>query len=285
MSVPKPILALLFCVLAFSAASAAFVSAHGGDPTKVHACVLVTAGGGGPGSLASAGEAGALRIVGPNDLCRVNETALDWNQSAVPGPAGPQGPQGLPGLQGPPGPAGGPPGPAGPVGPPGPVGPQGPIGPVGPAGPVGPPGPVGPQGPVGPAGSGLNVYDSNNTLIGALTQNNTVGVNVGAPQYVGISALPTGFVGDDNLFNQTFHLGAACGGTGYALATSVLRPAQPNAALNQVSFAANPIQSLTFGSFFNAGLGGCQVTNFTGAAGPRTTAALPVFTPPFTVKP
>ena len=49
----------------------AVVSAHGGDPALVHACVS---------------QKGNLRVVGPDDGCRQNETALDWN---ITGPAGP----------------------------------------------------------------------------------------------------------------------------------------------------------------------------------------------------
>ncbi|MBI3973998.1 MAG: hypothetical protein HY332_22190 [Chloroflexi bacterium] len=40
---------------------------------------------------------GFVRIVGPNDACRQNETALDWNVQGMQGPPGPAGPQGLQG--------------------------------------------------------------------------------------------------------------------------------------------------------------------------------------------
>jgi len=70
-------------------------SAHGGDTTKIHACVY--------------SSTGQLRIVGANETCKKTEQALDWNQAGVPGPAG------APGERGPAGPSGG-------------VGPQGPSG-------------------------------------------------------------------------------------------------------------------------------------------------------------
>jgi type VI protein secretion system component Hcp len=84
----------LTCALAFSAAVAAFlatgsdVSAQSGTDSVIHAC---------------AGSNGALRVVGPSDSCKNNESPLTWNTS---GPAGATGP-------------------AGPVGPAGPAGPQG----------------------------------------------------------------------------------------------------------------------------------------------------------------
>ena len=86
-------------------------SAHGGDANRIHGCYK------------SEGDSpGFLRIVGPNDTCRKNEMAIDWD---ITGPAGPQGP-------------------AGPAGPEGPQGPSGADGKQGPAGPQGPPGPQGP---------------------------------------------------------------------------------------------------------------------------------------------
>jgi Collagen triple helix repeat (20 copies) len=118
-----------------------FASAHGGDANRIHACVKADQGGG-----------GLLRIVGPNDTCKKNETALDWDITGPPGPPGPPGPEG---QQGPAGPVG-PPGPMGAEGPSGPIGPQGPGGPPGPAGPQGPQGPAGLQGPPGPPGPGLS---------------------------------------------------------------------------------------------------------------------------------
>jgi hypothetical protein len=79
------------------------VHAHGGDTTKIHACVDAASG--------------AVRIVGANDTCRPpvtdrtgqqigGETALDWDISGPPGPAGPAGPQGPQGPVGPQGPQG-----------------------------------------------------------------------------------------------------------------------------------------------------------------------------------
>jgi hypothetical protein len=37
---------------------------HGGDTTKIHSCVN--------------SDSGAVKIVGASDVCRNNETALDW---------------------------------------------------------------------------------------------------------------------------------------------------------------------------------------------------------------
>lgn len=83
------------------------VSAHGGDTSRIHACLN-------PGN-------GTIYVVGANLSCGPNQTALDWN---IQGPQGPQGAQG----------------------PQGPAGPQGPVGATGPIGPVGLQGVTGPQG-------------------------------------------------------------------------------------------------------------------------------------------
>jgi hypothetical protein len=90
------------------------VVAHGGDTTKIHACVR--------------SGTGAIRIVSATAACNSNEMALDWNIQGNPGPAGPQG------LAGP----------AGPQGEEGSPGPQGNAGPQGQAGPPGEPGAPGP---------------------------------------------------------------------------------------------------------------------------------------------
>ena len=73
---------------------AALVGAHGGDATKIHACVE--------------DARGPVRIVSdptpygdPNEACEPDEHALDWSVQ------GPQGPPGAQGPQGPQGPAGG----------------------------------------------------------------------------------------------------------------------------------------------------------------------------------
>ena len=58
---------------------------------------------------ACVGPSGALRVAGPGESCRSNETAITWNTTGPAGPAGSVGP-------------------AGPVGPSGPQGPQGPAG-------------------------------------------------------------------------------------------------------------------------------------------------------------
>lgn len=98
----------LFAVMiagTFALAAVAGVTAHGGDPSKIHACVN--------------NQNQRVRIVQPNQNCvsggeaSAIETAVDWN---IAGPAGPQGPQGPAGPQGQQG-AAGPIGPAGPQGP------------------------------------------------------------------------------------------------------------------------------------------------------------------------
>ena len=79
---------------ALTTAAAAFgfgvyISAHGGDASRIHGCVD--------------NRSGALRIIGATQNCTANrETALDWNI------AGPQGSQGIQGPEGPSGPAGSP---------------------------------------------------------------------------------------------------------------------------------------------------------------------------------
>ncbi len=54
--------------------------AHGGNTGAIHSCVN--------------NASGIVRIVGPNDSCRSNETATDWS---IQGPPGPPGPPGSPG--------------------------------------------------------------------------------------------------------------------------------------------------------------------------------------------
>jgi hypothetical protein len=78
---------------------------------------------------------GGLRILGPSESCRSNESFVAWNVSGPAGPmgaTGPQGPQGLPGERGANG-AQGLQGDRGDAGPQGPVGPQGPQGPASPS--------------------------------------------------------------------------------------------------------------------------------------------------------
>ena len=43
--------------------------AHGGNVNFIHSCV--------------ANKDGSIRIVGPNDLCKGKETAVDWNQNGI----------------------------------------------------------------------------------------------------------------------------------------------------------------------------------------------------------
>src|SRR5688500_1828491 len=126
------------------------VASHGGDTTRIHACVNT-----------NGSEAGLIRIVTADAVCRANETALDWNIEGRMGPAGARGEQGVPGLQGEQGPMGpiglpgadGATGATGEQGPMGPMGPQGADGATGATGAQGEPGADGPQGPQGEQGS------------------------------------------------------------------------------------------------------------------------------------
>ena len=107
------------------------VSAHGGDSTKIHACV---------------NAAGNLKIVGAGDACNQNEIALDWNVQGVPGIQGPQGVKGDTGE----------------AGPPGPIGATGATGATGAQGATGATGAAGATGAMGPPGTFSGVFASAN---------------------------------------------------------------------------------------------------------------------------
>jgi len=83
--------------VAFSAAMAGLVtagadlSAQSGPDTVIRGCV---------------GNNGAVRIVGPSDSCKNNESLLTWNAAGPAGAVGPIGPAGPVGATGPQGPAG-----------------------------------------------------------------------------------------------------------------------------------------------------------------------------------
>jgi len=86
------LLSLILLVVLLSLTGVVYVSAHGGDVTLIHACVI--------------NRSGAIRIVSATTTCDVRETSLDWG---IEGPAGPQGPKGDTGdvgLMGPQGPQG-----------------------------------------------------------------------------------------------------------------------------------------------------------------------------------
>jgi hypothetical protein len=85
----------------FFAVGGQFVFAHGGDATKIHACVV--------------DNGGQVTIVGdptgygsPVATCQAGTHALDWSANAVAGPTGDAGPTGGPGPKGDPGPPGDP---------------------------------------------------------------------------------------------------------------------------------------------------------------------------------
>jgi hypothetical protein len=126
-------------IVATLATTAAF--AHGGDRSKVHACINK--------------ETRRVRIVGPNKPCKAGERARHWAIRGPAGPAGADGADGADGATGPTGPSGGPTGPTGATGATGPMGETGPAGADGAdgaTGPTGPSGATGPMGPTGPAG-------------------------------------------------------------------------------------------------------------------------------------
>jgi len=83
------------------------VSAHGGDTTLIHACVIVSKPDDDKNDDKVEAEnndrvksrLGSIRIVGENETCRRNEMPLDWNIQGEPGPAGPPGPSGVSGYQ------------------------------------------------------------------------------------------------------------------------------------------------------------------------------------------
>ena len=76
-------------ILAVAVASAAtYAFATSNADAVIHACVA---------------KDGGLRVVDPNDACKKNESALQWNEQ---GQTGPQGAPGAPGAQGPAGSAG-----------------------------------------------------------------------------------------------------------------------------------------------------------------------------------
>jgi len=100
----------------------------GGNASLIHACVKGT----------------GVRIVGPIDVCKPNETSLHWN---ITGPQGPQGEQGPKGDQGD----------------------QGPQGDTGSMGSQGSQGSKGDEGPEGPQGPGVVVKDSEGAFVGVLS--------------------------------------------------------------------------------------------------------------------
>ncbi len=57
-----------------------WAGAHGGDTSRIHACV--------------ADRGGAVRVIGPNESCKKGETPLDWNITGPSGTAGRDGTDG-----------------------------------------------------------------------------------------------------------------------------------------------------------------------------------------------
>jgi hypothetical protein len=83
-------------------AGGAVVYAHGGDETKIHACVNFNNGAGSiVGAPTDFGFTGSATATCPSGF-----TPVDWNVAGPQGAEGPQGPQGAEGPQGPQGPTG-----------------------------------------------------------------------------------------------------------------------------------------------------------------------------------
>jgi hypothetical protein len=132
--------AAVLAVGAVAITSLSVLSAHGGDASRIHACVK---------DRDQDGEGRFARVVGATEICKRGETGLDWN---IQGPIGPAGPQGNIGPKGERGDAGA-------------IGPQGIPGSIGATGPQGPVGAKGEPGAVGPAGiSGYEVVTRTRAL-------------------------------------------------------------------------------------------------------------------------
>ena len=87
-------LSTILLAVMLSMSSVMYVSAHGGDITLIHACVI--------------NRTGAVRIVSATTTCDANkETALDWGIQGPKGDKGDTGPMGPQGPQGKTGPASG----------------------------------------------------------------------------------------------------------------------------------------------------------------------------------
>ena len=81
-------LSAILLVVMLSMSGVMYVSAHGGDATLIHACVI--------------NRTGAVRIVSATTACDANkETALDWGIQGPKGDKGDTGPQGPQGKTGP----------------------------------------------------------------------------------------------------------------------------------------------------------------------------------------
>jgi len=124
------------------------VYADGGGESLIHACL---------------NKKGKVRIVGPDDLCKVKETPRHWTIEGLLGPQGPKGDKGDTGGTGSQGLKGN----TGDQGIQGIQGVKGDDGDKGDQGIQGPKGDDGPEGPAGP-GPGAVVLDDNDNVVGAL---------------------------------------------------------------------------------------------------------------------
>jgi hypothetical protein len=96
------VIKVLAGVLVGLLAGGAIVYAHGGDTSKVHACVNFNTGGGRiVGAPTDSGFVGSA-----SSLCGSGETPVDWSAAGAQGAQGPPGPEGPTGPAGPAGTAG-----------------------------------------------------------------------------------------------------------------------------------------------------------------------------------
>ncbi len=226
-------------------------------------------------------KSGEVRIVGPSDVCRRDEAAMEWNTMGPQGPAGtagPMGPAGPAGAVGTMGPTGaiGPQGPTGAVGPQGPEGPQGPAGAAGVAGPAGPAGPQGPQGDPGP-GARMVVDSAGNTVGTLLDCCSVIGQDTDG-DFVILPLTNTGFVSSGA--NLAFYYeGLNCEEPRLlpqrGLFSTVL--IDRNTAYYATEFRTVTVYSQLY-------YGNCYGTTRTSLFGEVHQADLSVFTPPFSVK-
>lgn len=160
----------------------------------------------------------------------------------------------------------------------------------GPPGPAGPQGPAGAPGPQGPAGAGaLQVFDSNNTLVGTLLGQNSVVVKIGQHHLIFNNFQTGGFSVTPSSSVIFYHTSSDCSGQRYLPTSDLPR----TAALDKTSviiYPDDPAENRPIHSFeiFSASQslteqGSCsplsQPQSFT--VGPATTTPMPNFVPPF----
>ena len=86
MATKTSLFVMMLAFLALAAGIATAVNAHGGDAAQIHSCVN--------------DNSGEIKIIGEDDNCKKNQTALDWNVVGIQGPQGIQGETGAKGDKG-----------------------------------------------------------------------------------------------------------------------------------------------------------------------------------------